>query len=67
MLMIKLRNVCSAGENSDFMNLFNLLEATINPTVCVQQYICSLSKRSAKKVAGGYGTSEDKIIAGIFG
>lgn len=56
----------SANKNNKFMNLLNLLEAAVNPSVCLQQYICSLSKSSANNVAAG-GTSTDKIISGIFG
>lgn len=58
--------ITTANENSKFMNLLNLLEAAVNPSVCVQQYICLLSKSSSKNVAAG-GTSTDKIISGIFG
>lgn len=43
-----------------------MVETTINPSVCIQQFICSLTKSSAQSVAGGCGTSTDKIIDGIF-
>lgn len=56
----------AANDNDKFSNLINLLDAAINPSVCVQHYICTLSKSSANNVAEG-GTSTDKIIAGIFG
>ncbi|XP_037030939.1 uncharacterized protein LOC119070616 [Bradysia coprophila] len=55
-----------AHENNKFFDLIDLLDATINPTVCVQQYVCSLRKLSAKNVADGSAASADKIIAGIF-
>lgn len=38
----------------------------IEPTVCSQRLICTLSKSSAENVSSGFGTSTDKILDGIF-
>lgn len=54
-------------EDNRFLRLMNLLEATLSPSTCVQQYICSLSKSSAKNVVQRRATSSDKIISGILG
>ncbi|KAJ6639256.1 hypothetical protein Bhyg_11998 [Pseudolycoriella hygida] len=57
--------------NNKLIKLLQILEKTfekydIEPTVCTQRLICTLSKTSAESVARGYGSSTDKIVDGIF-
>lgn len=57
--------------NNKLIKLLQILEKVlekydIEPTLCSQRLICTLSKRSAENVANGNGSSTDKILDGIF-
>lgn len=59
-------NLTAAFGRNKFLKFIDLIDATVNPTACLQQYFCLLSEQSAINLAEGCATSSDKIIAGIF-
>lgn len=67
---LKLTSSTKANEDNKLIKLMNILEkvvqTNINPSTCMQQFVCSISKSTTQNVARGCGTSTEKILDGIF-